>query len=66
MHNFEKVNSKTFFTSLLNNLSTKDLITLGNLLSTKFLKPQKYATPGKQAWLPHDLKNKVLKQPVNH
>ncbi len=30
---------KHFFTSLLNNLSTKDLITLNNLLSTKFMKP---------------------------
>jgi len=46
-------------------LSTKDLVTLGNLLSTKFLKPQKYVTPSKQALLPHDLKNKVLKQTTN-
>jgi hypothetical protein len=36
---FEEVDSRTFFTSLLNDLSTKDLITLGHLLSTKFLKP---------------------------
>jgi hypothetical protein len=28
-----------FFTSLLNDLSIEDLITFGNLLSTKFLKP---------------------------
>jgi hypothetical protein len=28
-----------FFTSLLNDLSTKDLVTLGNLLSIEFLKP---------------------------
>jgi hypothetical protein len=34
MHKFEKTNSKTFFSSLLNNLSTKDLVTLENLLST--------------------------------
>jgi hypothetical protein len=30
-----------FFTSLLNNLSTEELVTHGNLLSTKFLKPQR-------------------------
>ncbi len=30
-----------FFTILLNDLSTKDLITLGNLLSIEFLKPQR-------------------------
>jgi hypothetical protein len=37
-----------FFTSLFNNLLIKDLVTLGNLLSTKFLKPRRwlYATPG--------------------
>jgi hypothetical protein len=39
---------KHFFISLLNNLLTKDLVTLGNLLSIEFLKPQKqlYAIPG--------------------
>jgi hypothetical protein len=47
----EKPILKHFFTSLLNDLSTKDLITLRNLLSTKFLKPRRqlYATLGKQA-----------------
>jgi hypothetical protein len=30
-----------FFTSLVNDLSTEDLVTLGNLLSTKFLKYRK-------------------------
>jgi hypothetical protein len=30
-----------FFTSFLNDLLIKDLVRLGNLLSTKFLKPQK-------------------------
>jgi nucleoid DNA-binding protein len=30
---------KHFFTSLINNLSIEDLVTLGNLLSTKFMKP---------------------------
>jgi hypothetical protein len=47
MHNFEKVDSITFSISLLNNLSIEDLVTLGNLLSIKFLKPQRYATPSK-------------------
>jgi hypothetical protein len=58
---------KHFFTSLLSDLSIKDLITFGNLLSTKNLKPQRwfYATESKQAWLPQDLKNKVLKPSVN-
>jgi hypothetical protein len=28
-----------FFTNLLNDLSTKDLVTLGNLLSIEFMKP---------------------------
>ncbi len=30
-----------FFTSLLNDLSTEDLLTLGNFLSTKFMNPRK-------------------------
>jgi hypothetical protein len=42
MRKFEKVDSKTFFQSLLSNLSTKDLVTFGNLLSIKFLKPWKW------------------------
>ncbi len=29
-----------FFTSLLNNLSIEDLLTLGNFLSTKFMNPR--------------------------
>jgi hypothetical protein len=33
--------SELFFTSLLGNSSIEDLITLGNLLSIKFLKPQR-------------------------
>jgi hypothetical protein len=42
---------KYFFTSLLNDLSTKNLVTCGNLLSTKFMKPKRhfYATLSKQA-----------------
>ncbi len=40
---------KHFFTSLFNNLSIEDLVTLINLISTKFLKPRKqlYAILGK-------------------
>jgi hypothetical protein len=30
-----------FFTSLLQDFSTEDLVSLGNLLSTKFMKPSK-------------------------
>jgi hypothetical protein len=56
-----------FFTSLLNDLSTKDLLTFGNLLSTKFMNLQQklYATLGRRAWVSQELKNKVLKQPIN-
>jgi hypothetical protein len=45
----EKPIPRHFFTSLLNNLSTEDLITLGNLLLIKILKPRKqlYVTPSK-------------------
>jgi len=45
----EKSILEHFFTSLLKDLSTKDLVTLGNLLSTKFMEPsrQLYATLGK-------------------
>jgi len=51
---FEKIDSITFFTSLLKDLSTEDLVTLGNLLSTKFLELniRFYATPCKWAWVP--------------
>ncbi len=45
---------KHLFTSLLRDLSTKDLVTLGNLISTKFMEPNKkiYATLSRQAWVP--------------
>jgi hypothetical protein len=39
MCEFKKIDSKAFFISLLNDLSTKDLLTLGNFLSTKFMNP---------------------------
>jgi hypothetical protein len=66
--NLKKSIPKHFFTSLLKNLSTEDLLTLGNLLFTKFINPRQrlYATLGRQAWVPQELKNKVLKQLVNH
>ncbi len=47
----KKLIPKHFFTSLLNNLSTKDLVTFGNLLSIEFMKPKRrlYAIPSRQA-----------------
>ncbi len=39
---YEEVDSKTiFFTNLLSNLSKEDLVTLGNLLSIEFMKPNR-------------------------
>ncbi len=38
MCEFKKLALEHFFTNLLNNLSTKDLVTLGNLLSIEFMK----------------------------
>jgi hypothetical protein len=37
----KKLVPEHFFTSHLNNLSTKDLVMLGNLLSIEFMKPQR-------------------------
>jgi len=37
--NFKKSILEHFFTSLLNDLSIEDLVTLENLLSTKFMNP---------------------------
>jgi hypothetical protein len=37
--NLKNLVPKHFFTSLLNDLSTYDLVTLGNLSSTKIIKP---------------------------
>ncbi len=47
----KKLIPKHFFKSLLNNLSRKDLVTFGNLLSIKFMKPKRrfYGTPSRQA-----------------
>jgi hypothetical protein len=49
--NLKKLAIKHFFTSLFNNLSTKDLVTLGNLLSIEFMKLWSwlYATPHKRS-----------------
>ncbi len=54
MHEFEKPILKHLFISLLHDLSTKDFVTIGNLLSTKFLKPQQwlYTTTSRQTWVP--------------
>jgi hypothetical protein len=45
----KKLVPKHFVISKLDDLSTEELVTLGNLLSTKFMKPRQglYATPGK-------------------
>jgi hypothetical protein len=46
----------------LNNFSIKDLLTLGNLLSTEFMNLRwLYATPRKRTWVPQELRNKVLR-----
>jgi hypothetical protein len=47
--NLKKPILEHFFTSLLNDLLIEDLITLGDLLSKKFMKPkiQLYATLGR-------------------
>jgi hypothetical protein len=48
--NLKKLIPEHFFSSLLNNLSIQDLLTLGNLLSIKFMNLQQrlYVIPGKQ------------------
>ncbi len=63
----KKLIPKHVFTSLLSDLLTKDLVTLGNLLSTNFMKPWRwlFATLRWWTWVPLEIKNKVLKQPVN-
>jgi hypothetical protein len=47
----KKLIPKHFFTSLLIDLLTKDLVTLGNLLSSEFMKPKRqfYAIPSRRA-----------------
>ncbi len=68
----KKLIPKHFSTSLLNNLSIKDLLRLGNLLSTEFmnLRQRLYAILGRQAWVPQELRNKVLRvqmcEPYQH
>jgi hypothetical protein len=48
-------------------LLTKDLTTFGNQLLIQFMKPikQLYAILGRQAWVPQEFRNKVLKHLVN-
>jgi hypothetical protein len=62
---FDKTNSKTF---LSRNDLLHNLVSLGNFLSTKLMKHNKwlYVTSSKWAWVPQDLRNKMLKQHVNH
>jgi hypothetical protein len=64
----KKLVPKHFFISLLSDLLTKDLVTLGNLFSTKSMKPRRrlYATLGQRAWVPLELRSKVFKQLMNH
>ncbi len=63
----KKLIREHFFTSFLNDLSIEDLLTLGNLLSTKFMNPQRqfYSTLGRWAWVPQELRNKFFKLLVN-
>ncbi len=62
MHKFEKTHSITLFHKFIQQFINGGFSNLGSLLSTKFLKPQKrlYVIPSKWAWLPCDLRNKVL------
>jgi hypothetical protein len=48
---FKKSIPEQFFTSLLQDLSMENIVSLSNLLSIKFMKPSKqlYGTPGKRA-----------------
>jgi hypothetical protein len=67
MHEYEEANSRSVFTSFLNNLLKEYLVTLGNLLSIEFMKPKRglYATLGRQTWVPQELGNKMLKPSMN-
>jgi hypothetical protein len=44
------------------------LVALGNLLSTEFMKPRRwlFINLGQWALVPHELRNRVLKQPMKH
>jgi hypothetical protein len=65
--NFKKLIPKHYFKSLLSDLLTKDLVTLHNLFSTEFMKPKRwfYAIPDRRAWVPQELRNKMLNHLVN-
>jgi hypothetical protein len=68
MCEFKEVCFRTFFTCLLNNVSIENLVTLGNLLSTKIMKPwqQLCATLGRSAWVPQELRIKVLNRLIKY
>jgi hypothetical protein len=56
-----------YFTTLLKDLSNKDLVALCGLITTKIWKPQKrlYVTPRGRAWVPQHERNKVFQLHVN-
>jgi hypothetical protein len=58
---------KHFFTNLLKDLLTKDLVTFSNFIWKKIMKPRReqYATLGRQTWVPQEFKNKMLRHLVN-
>jgi hypothetical protein len=61
---FEEVDSKTFFHKLTQRFIDRGF---GNQLLIKFMKPTKqlYAILGRQAWVPQEFRNKMLKHLVN-
>jgi hypothetical protein len=58
---------KHYFTSLLKDLSNKNLVALCELLTIKIGKPKRrlYATPRRRALVPQHDRNKVLQLLVN-
>ncbi len=64
MCKFEEVDSRIFFHKFIQWLVDKGI---GNQLSIEFIKPQKqlYAILSKQAYVPQEFRNKVLKHLVN-
>ncbi len=67
-HKFEKANSKTFFHKFTQQFVNREFSNPWELAFNKILETRKqlYVTLGKWARLPQGLKNKVLKQPMNH
>jgi hypothetical protein len=64
MHKFKKTNCRTFLHKFIARFVNGGLCFPWQPL----IKPnrQLYATSSMQAWVPQDLKNKVLKQTMNH